>query len=220
MRAASLSANGVRSESNNYLLDGIDNNNDSQDFLNGTFYVALPPVDAIAEFKVETANYSAGFRAGRRRCPKCHGQASISFMGTFGSFCATISWMRQIFSTTPPKSEKESSAKTSSVLPPVDQSRKTKHSCSGDYQGTRIRQALVYRATVPTPLMRSSGYSNFSDLFSQSTGTVSDSLGRTFRVGQVFDPATTRPVTAGQIDPVTRCGQPAPVTSAIRLPGI
>ena len=51
-----FSANGVRSESNNCLLDGIDNNNDSQDFLNGTFYVALPPVDAIAEFKVETAN--------------------------------------------------------------------------------------------------------------------------------------------------------------------
>jgi two-component system chemotaxis response regulator CheB len=51
-----FSANGVRSESNNYLLDGIDNDNDSQDFLNGTFYVALPPVDAIAEFKVETAN--------------------------------------------------------------------------------------------------------------------------------------------------------------------
>ena len=62
-----FSANGVRSESNNYLLDGIDNNNDSQDFLNGTFYVALPPLDAIAEFKVETANYSAEFgRAGWR----------------------------------------------------------------------------------------------------------------------------------------------------------
>jgi len=35
-----FSANGVRSESNNYLLDGIDNNNDSQDYLNGTYYVA------------------------------------------------------------------------------------------------------------------------------------------------------------------------------------
>ena len=47
------------------MVDGIDNNNDSQDFLNGAFYVALPPVDAIAEFKVETGNYSAEFgRAG------------------------------------------------------------------------------------------------------------------------------------------------------------
>jgi Carboxypeptidase regulatory-like domain/TonB-dependent Receptor Plug Domain len=65
-----FSANGVRSESNNYLLDGIHNNNDSQDFLNGTYYVALPPVDAIAEFKVETAQ--RGTRQSGRRRAQCH----------------------------------------------------------------------------------------------------------------------------------------------------
>src|SRR5204863_5153082 len=73
----------------------------------------------------------------------------------------------------------------------------------GDYQGTRIRQALVYQKTVPTGRMRASGYNDFSDLFGQSTGNVTDALGRSFRVGQVFDPATTRPVTAGQMDALT-----------------
>ena len=74
--------------------------------------------------------------------------------------------------------------------------KKNKTFIFGDYQGTRIRQALFYQKTVPTPLMRSTGFTNFSDLYAQSTGTVTDSLGRTFPVGQIFDPATTRAATA------------------------
>ena len=55
MRPAALSAaNGLRPAQNNYMLDGIDNNSDTVDFLNGTNYVVLPPVDAIQEFKVQT----------------------------------------------------------------------------------------------------------------------------------------------------------------------
>ena len=49
------------SAQNNYLLDGIDNNSDTVDFLNGTNYVVLPPVDAIQEFKVQTTGFSAEF---------------------------------------------------------------------------------------------------------------------------------------------------------------
>src|SRR5205814_8543826 len=45
----------------NYLLDGIDNNSDTVDFLNGTNFVVLPPVDAIQEFKVQTSDFSAEF---------------------------------------------------------------------------------------------------------------------------------------------------------------
>ena len=56
-----FSANGTRPAQNNYLLDGIDNNADLVDFLNGTAFVVLPPVDAIQEFKVQTNNYSAEF---------------------------------------------------------------------------------------------------------------------------------------------------------------
>jgi hypothetical protein len=49
----------LRPAQNNYLLDGIDNNANLVDFLNGTAFVAKPPVDAIAEFKIQTENYSA-----------------------------------------------------------------------------------------------------------------------------------------------------------------
>ena len=57
--SGAFSANGLRPSQNNYLLDGIDNNSNAVDFLNGTNFVILPPVDAIQEFKVQTADFSA-----------------------------------------------------------------------------------------------------------------------------------------------------------------
>ncbi len=56
-----FAANGNRPAQNNYLLDGIDNNSDTVDFLNGTNFVVLPPVDAIEEFKVQTSGFSAEY---------------------------------------------------------------------------------------------------------------------------------------------------------------
>ena len=38
-----FAANGLRPAQNNYMLDGIDNNSDTVDFLNGTNFVVLPP---------------------------------------------------------------------------------------------------------------------------------------------------------------------------------
>ena len=61
----SFVANGLTTVHNNYILDGIDNNNDTVDFLNGAAYANLPPPDAIQEFKAQTSNFSAEFgRAG------------------------------------------------------------------------------------------------------------------------------------------------------------
>src|SRR6202046_2064928 len=57
--SGAFTANGLRPAQNNYLLDGIDNNSNAVDFLNGTNFVILPPVDAIQEFKVQTADFSA-----------------------------------------------------------------------------------------------------------------------------------------------------------------
>ncbi len=52
----SLAANGARTPSNNYMMDGMDNNL----AING--YIGLmPSVDTIEEFKVQTSTYSAEF---------------------------------------------------------------------------------------------------------------------------------------------------------------
>jgi hypothetical protein len=54
-------ANGMRAEQNNFVLDGVDNNTVTVDFLGGTSYVINPPPDALQQFKVSTSNYSAEY---------------------------------------------------------------------------------------------------------------------------------------------------------------
>ncbi len=54
-----FTANGQRPTQNNFILDGIDNNTAVPDFLNGSSFVVNPPPDALAEFKVQTSDYSA-----------------------------------------------------------------------------------------------------------------------------------------------------------------
>ena len=51
-----LSVNGARESANNFLLDGVDN----QDLVINQ-YTVLPMTDAIAEFKVQSSTYSAEF---------------------------------------------------------------------------------------------------------------------------------------------------------------
>ena len=51
-----MHANGGREEANNYLLDGVDNNDSD----NGG-YVLQPSVDAVQEFKIATNSYSAEY---------------------------------------------------------------------------------------------------------------------------------------------------------------
>jgi hypothetical protein len=60
-RDASYNVNGQRSELNNFMLDGVDNNaygTSNQGFSN---QVMQPSPDAIQQFKVETDNYSAEY---------------------------------------------------------------------------------------------------------------------------------------------------------------
>ncbi|HEX4067342.1 MAG TPA: carboxypeptidase regulatory-like domain-containing protein [Acidobacteriaceae bacterium] len=56
-----FNADGQRAEENNFILDGVDNNANVVDFYNGASYVVNPPPDALAEFKVQTGDYSAQF---------------------------------------------------------------------------------------------------------------------------------------------------------------
>jgi hypothetical protein len=55
-QGGSFNVNGARDQSNNFMLDGVDNNDP---YLNQ--YVALPSIDAIQEFKVQSGDYSAEF---------------------------------------------------------------------------------------------------------------------------------------------------------------
>lgn len=220
----SFVANGIPPTENNYILDGIDNNNDSVDFLNGAAYAIKPPIDAIAEFKVETSNFSAQFgRAGGAVLNVATKSGTNQLHGDAWEFLRNDAFDAANFFENSSGERKGAFRQNQFgftlggpvVIPRVYHGR-NKTFFFVDYEGTRIRQAEPQLVTVPTVAERASGYTNLSELITDQSGTRSDLLGRTFPLGTVFDPATTRAVTAGQVDPVT--GLPATGTGFVRDP--
>ena len=201
--SGSFSANGERPAQNNYLLDGIDNNSNLVDFLNGTAFAVRPPVDAIAEFKVQTDNYSAEFgRSAGAILNATIKSGTNQFHGNAWEFLRNDALDAANFFENAggiPKGEYRQNQFGFTIGGPI---KKDKTFFFGDYEGTRIRQAMNSVNTVPTALERDSGYTNLSELLTQG-GTRTDVLGQTWPLGQVFDPSTTRPVTCGIPDTVT-----------------
>jgi len=200
-----FAANGVRPAQNNYLLDGIDNNTSNVDFLSGVAYVVKPPIDAVDEIKILTSSFSAEYgRAGGAVLNTTLKSGTNRLRGSVWEFNRNDALNANDFFA---KRAGIGKAKYNSnqfgvtgggpIIP-------SKTFWFGDYEGSLIKQARTWVRSVPTELQRSSGFTNFADLISLQSGTVgADVLGRTFPRGTVFDPATTRQVTAGQVDPVT-----------------
>jgi Carboxypeptidase regulatory-like domain/TonB dependent receptor-like, beta-barrel len=219
-----FSANGARGNQNNYMLDGIDNNSEIGDLVNQSNFVLLPPPDALNEFTVQTNNYSAefGHSAGavlnattKSGTNQLHGDiweylrndkldSSDFFLNAAGGQKGELRQNQFGFTLGGPV-----------VLPHLYKGH-NKTFFFADYQGTRIRSGATVNNSVPTGAERSSGYTNFQDLIAGQSGTRSDLLGRTFPLGTVFDPATTRAVQNGQVDPVT--GLTATANGSVRDP--
>jgi len=201
-----IEASGHPREQTDYRLNGINNN---MEYWGG--YLALPPPDAIAEFKVQTDNYSAeiGHSAGavvnatiKSGTNQIHGNAweyvrndkfdTANFFTNAGGLKKGEYRQNQFGATF-----------GGPIYIPHLYNGKGKSFFFVDYQGLRIRQASATVDTVPTAAMRNSGFTNLQDLITYSSGTRTDNLGRIFPLGTMFDPATTRSVTAAQTDPVT-----------------
>ena len=210
-----FAANGNRPAQNNYLLDGIDNNSDTVDFLNGTNFVVLPPVDAIEEFKVQTTGFSAEFgRSGaailnatiKSGTNELHGAAWEFFRNDKLDAADYFENAGGI-----PKGELRQnqfgfSAGGPVVIPHIFNG-KNKVFFFGDYEGLRRIQGTILNGSVPTDLERTSGYQNLTDLITFQKGTQTDALGRTMPTGTVLDPTTTRQVSPGVFvrDPFGTC---------------
>lgn len=201
--SGSFSANGLRPAQNNYLLDGIDNNSNLVDFLNGTSYAVRPAVDAIQEFKVQTNDYSSEFgRSAGAVLNATIKSGTNGFHGNAWEFLRNDKLDAANFFENAggiQKGKYRQNQFGASIGGPI---RKDKTFFFGDYEGTRIRQAIPYVNTVPTAQERNSGYTDLSELLNQG-GTRTDALGRTFALGQVFDPSTTRAVGCGVPEPVS-----------------
>src|SRR6266403_1134175 len=190
--SGAFAANGNRPAQNNYLLDGIDNNSDTVDFLNGTNFVVLPPVDAIQEFKVQTSDFSAEYgRSGaavlnatiKSGTNEFHGAAweffridrlaAADFVGTAGGIEKGELLQNQFVQ-----------AVGGFVLLTSDYSAKNKVFFFGDYEGLRRVQGTILTGSVPTAAESSSGYTNFQDLISLQSSAAArlDALGRSIPV--------------------------------------
>jgi hypothetical protein len=162
-------------------------------------------VDAIQEFQIQTNNFSAEFgRAGGAIVNATLKSGSNKFHGTAWEFLRNDKFDANNYFSTASQPKPELRQNQFGVAA-GGRIWKDKTFWFADYEGTRIRQGILWTGiSVPTLAERSSGYTDMSDLLN-ATGSFSrtDLLGRTFQNGQVFDPATTRAVAAGQTDPVT-----------------
>ena len=199
-----FSANGLRPSQNNYLIDGIDNNSNNVDFLNGTNYVILPPVDAIQEFKVQTADFSAELgRSAGAVLNATIKSGTNNIHGTVWEFFRNDKLDAADYfedNTGVPKGELRQNQFGASFGGPIV---KNKIFIFGDFEGFRRVQGQSENGSVPTALMRSSGYTDLSDVLSFNSGTRTDGLGRTIPLGTILDPQTTRFVASGAVDPVS-----------------
>ncbi len=194
-----FSAGGARSEQNNFLLDGIDNNSNLADLLNETAFVIQPSVDAIAEFKVQTNSYSAEFGRGNGAILN----AAIK-SGTNGFHGDAYEFLRN------DKLDARNAFDT--VRQPYKQNQfgatlggpiiKNRTFFFGDYEGLRIRQATPFLELIPTPAMITG---NFSSFLVTSTVTGKDCNGNPTYAGEIFN---TRLTEASASSPTGFCGIP------------
>jgi hypothetical protein len=179
--SASFSANGMRTRDNNFMLDGVDNN---ETWLNSV--VIFPSVDALEEFKVQSSTYSAEF--GRSSGGVVNIQIKSGqndFHGSAFEFLRNDALDANNFFNN----------KNGRAKPPYRQNqfggtfggriRRDKMFFFGDYQGGRIRDSQTFLSTVPSLKMRNGD-------FSELNRTIYDPLTRQPFAGNVvnrMDPA-------------------------------
>ncbi len=222
-----FSANGVRSNGqNNFLLNGVDNNINTIDFLNQTSSSAIgPAVDAVSEVTVQTNGYGAEY--GRA----AGGVVNVTLKsGTNELHGSLFEYLqnRDLDSNT------WTNNRAGALRGPFRQNqfgataygpiKKNRLFIFGDYQGTRIADSggsvtnLGYSGytTVPTAAMKAG---NFSSLLGATyTGTDVNGAPISVQKGAIYDPlSTTYQTTGGFQIPVSRTMFPGNIIPANRM---
>jgi hypothetical protein len=196
----SLVVNGLRSQSNNFLLDGVDNN----ESLVNTIVFFTPP-EAIQEFRVTTSIAPAEFgRAGGAILQNSVRSGTNSIHGSvFGYF------RDQVFDANPnyfsPSTTAPNFQRKQFGFAAGGPLLKDKLFIFGDYQALRQKQPKdIGYYSVPTPLMRTG---NFSELLGQNVtsnpGAFTSATGCPNTVvqvtGAIYDPTTCAPFSGNMI---------------------
>lgn len=156
-------ANGMRATQNNFILDGVDNNSNAIDFLNGASYVVRPPPDALQEFKVQTGSFSAEFGHSAGAVVNASVKSGTNqFHGDAWEYLRNNDLDATDWNSTQGVLPYHQNQFGATFGGPII---KDKLFFFGDYEGDRIIRDAPALITVPTVLERSG---NFSELLSAS----------------------------------------------------
>jgi hypothetical protein len=202
-----FSAGGVRGNGqNNFLLNGVDNNVNTIDFLNQTSYSVGPSVEAIGEMSVQTNGVNAEY--GRAAGAVINVNLKSGTNQLHGSLFEILqnkdlnanSWTNnQAGKPRGPYVQNQFGATAGGPIV------KNKLFIFGDYQGTRIAssggiQGLGFsnsNATVPTPAMKTGDFSSI--LGAAASGQDANGNPINFVKGTIYDPLSTTGTAAAPI---------------------
>ncbi len=206
------SINGGQEFSHDILIDGVTIGR--YDLAGGSMDEYSPGTDAIGEFKVQMTNYSAEYgETGGGIANFSMKSGTNNFHGTAFEYnknpiSNAAGILVNAFPGTKKNNEKENNF-GGTFGGPI---RKDKMFFFASYEGDRFSSfAYSGLSTIPTPAMLKG---DFSSLLGAQKGT--DALGRAVYANEIYDPTTTRSVTAGEVDPVT--GLTATKDATIRDP--
>jgi len=204
-------ANGLSAEQNNFVLDGVDNNTNLVDFLNGASYIVRPPPDALAEFKIQTSNYNAEFGHSAGAVVNASIKSGTNRIhGDLWEYVRNTDLDAKNWNslTNPPYHENQFGATLGFPI------LKEKLFYFGDAEANRISIAQTNTLTVPTPLMRTGNFSELLntsltgqahpvDLYIPNSGGNTDKTGQS-TVNQLSCNGQPNVLCAVQIDPVAQ----------------
>ncbi len=181
-----ISINGAREQANNFLLDGVDNND-----LYINQVVVPPALDSVREFKIQSASHSAeyGRSAGAQFNFVTKGGTN-AWRGSLYGFLRDESLDAKNYFDDPDRAIPDFSRRQSgaTVGGPL---RRGRLFAFGSYENTSVDKAFTRVATVP-PLAWRQG--DFSSLL---TGQTDPATGLDY--GQLFNPYTSAPLPGNRI---------------------
>jgi hypothetical protein len=157
--SSNVTVNGQMSYSNNFLIDGLD---DNERYIGSI--IIKPSVDALAEFKVSTNGYSAELsRTSGGVIEMITKSGTDSFHGSLYEFFRNQDVdAKNYFTSTGPNPDYKQNQFGGSLGGPI---KKGKTFFFGDYEGTRLLQGLTYTSSVPTLAMRQGNFSGIANIF-------------------------------------------------------
>jgi hypothetical protein len=226
--AAYFSVNGVNLWQNDIRLNGINDNIEMYGGSKiGTNATVTPPPDAVEEFKLQSGDFNAEFG---------HSTGSVVNAVTKSGTNKLNGDLWEYVRNNDLQANDYFSNLNKLPIAPYHQNQfggtlggpilRDKMFFFTSYQGLLNRQSMSVFSpstallnTVPTALMQSSNFTNMQDLINLNPGTPTvDALGRTLPYGTILDPATTRSVAAGAVDPVSGLANTSASTIYVRDP--